>query len=213
MNNTKKMEDKIQNNNLAEENKKLKLELSNSTKKIEQLNKTIEQLNNKINTLANKNNEYEKQIKRLTDENNNLINKTKNKNKDTIFGFFKKGNKQKDEILLSLTKQIEVKDNEIYRLNNEINKFKSIIPFEIREGEELLPVIFNSTVQKLHYSLICKNTEKFSDVESRLYEVYPQYEECENCFYVNGNKIKKAKTLKENKIKYSDVVVVLPIED
>ena len=116
-------------------------------------------------------------------------------------------------MLFSLTKQLENKENEINRLNKEINKYKSIIPFEIKEGEELLPIIFYSTDQKLHYSFICKNTEKFSEVESRLYELYPQYEDGENCFYVNGNKIKRTKTLKENKIKYSDVIMVLPIDE
>ena len=198
---------------LEKENKKLVSELSNSTKKIEQLNNTIVQLNNKINALTNKNNEYEKLIKRLTDENKNLVKKNKNKDKDNNFGDIKKGNEQKDELLLSLAKQIEIKDNEINRLNKEINKYKSIIPFEIKEGEELLPVIFYSTDKKLHYSFICKNTEKFGELEIRLYELYPQYEEYENCFYVNGNKIKRTKSLKENKIKYSDSIMVHPIND
>jgi predicted RNase H-like nuclease (RuvC/YqgF family) len=198
---------------LEKENKKLVSELSNSTKKIEQLNNTIVQLNNKINALTNKNNEYEKLIKRLTDENKNLVKKNKNKDKDNNFGDIKKGNEQKDELLLSLAKQIEIKDNEINRLNKEINKYKSIIPFEIKEGEELLPVIFYSTDKKLHYSFICKNTEKFGELEIRLYELYPQYEETDNCFYVNENKIKRGKTLKENNIKCGDVIMVRPIDD
>ena len=50
-------------------------------------------------------------------------------------------------------------------------------------------------------------------VEKRLYEVYPNYEEGENYFLVNGNKIKRTKTLKENKIKNSDVIMVHPLED
>ena len=213
MNNTEKLEDKNQNNSLAEKYKKLKSKLLASTKKIEQLNDTIIQLNNKINELTNKNNEYKKRIKRLTDENNNLVNKDKDKDKDNKFGDIKKENEQKDELLLSLAKQIENKDNEIIRLNKEINKYKSIIPFEIKEGEELLPVIFYSTDKKLHYSFICKNTEKFGEVEIRLYEVYPQYEDEDNCFYVNGNKIKRGKTLKENNIKYGDVISVRTIDD
>ena len=114
---------------------------------------------------------------------------------------------------MSLAKQIEIKDNEINKLNIKINKFKSIIPFVIKEGEELLPIIFYSTEQKLNYSFICKNTEKFGEVDSRLYEVFPKYEESENCFYVKGNKIKRGKTLKENNIKYGDVIEVRPIDD
>ena len=110
-------------------------------------------------------------------------------------------------------KQIEIKDNEINKFTNEINNFKTVILFEIKKGEELLSIIFYSTDSKIHYSFICKNTKRFSEVESRLYKIYPTYEEGENCFYANGPKIKKTKTLEENQIKNSDVIMILPIEE
>ena len=123
-----------------------------------------------------------------------------------IVGSIKGGNEQKDELLFSLMKKIESKDNEI-------NKLKTAIPFELKEGEELLTVIFVSNDQKIHYSFICKNTEIFSLVEKRLYEVYPEFEESENYFLVHGNKIKKTKSLEENKIKNSDVIMVNSMEE
>lgn len=101
------------------------------------------------------------------------------------------------------------KDKEIRKLK----RLKEALPFELKEGEKLLTVIFQSLDQKVHYSLICKDSEKFNLVENRLYEVYPQYEERDNCFYVNGNKIKRGKTLKENNIKYGDMIAVRPIDD
>ena len=197
---------KTQNSNLLNDNKKYKPEESNSNKKIEELNNTIIQLNNKISDLSNKNSKFEKEIKRLTDEKTDLINKNKALSENNKLSDIKKGNDQKDEMLFSLMKKLENKDKEI-------NKLKSFIPFDLKEGEEMLTVIFVSVEQKVHYSFICKNTEIFSRVEKRLYEVYPNYEEEENYFLVNGNKIKKAKTLEENKIKNSDVIMVHPVEE
>ena len=81
-----------------------------------------------------------------------------------------------------------------------------------KEGEHLLPVIFISGDQKVHYSFISKNTEYFNNVENRLYKIYPDYQEGENCFYINGNKITKSKTLEENGIKYSDIIMMIPVE-
>ena len=65
--------------------------------------------------------------------------------------------------------------NEIEIKKKELAIFKSVIPFDLKEGEQILTVIFVSSDQKVHYSFICKNTEKFNNVENRLYEIYPQY--------------------------------------
>ena len=97
--------------------------------------------------------------------------------------------------------KINIKDAEIQTL-------KKIIPFEVKDGEELLTVIIVSEDQKVHYSFICKDTEKFNIIENRLYEVYPEYIEKENYFTVNGSKINRFKTLKENGIKYSDIIML-----
>ena len=204
--NFSKSSPKKQDNNLINDNKKFKPEETNLNKTIEELNNTIAQLNNKISSLNIQKTKYENKIKVLTDENSNLSKKYKSLEEKNIVGSIKGGNEQKDELLFSLMKKIESKDNEI-------NKLKTAIPFELKEGEELLTVIFVSNDQKIHYSFICKNTEIFSLVEKRLYEVYPEFEESENYFLVHGNKIKKTKSLEENKIKNSDVIMVNSMEE
>jgi hypothetical protein len=100
------------------------------------------------------------------------------------------------------------KDKEIKKLN----KIKEAFPFEIKDGDHLLTVIFVSGDQKIHYSFICNDSEKFNNVENRLYEIYPEYEGENNTFIVRGNKIKKYRTLKENNIKYSDIIMLIPNE-
>ena len=72
-----------------------------------------------------------------------------------------------------------------------------------------MTVNFSSVDQKLHnYSLLCKNTDIFNTLEKKLYEDYKEYYETENYFTVNGKKIQKLKSLKENKIHNNDVIML-----
>ena len=71
-----------------------------------------------------------------------------------------------------------------------------------------MPIIFQSTDSKIHYAFICKNTDRFNSIENMLYDKYPEYLDSENYFTVNGIKINKARTMEENKIKYSDIIIL-----
>ena len=94
------------------------------------------------------------------------------------------------------------KDKEIKELRLKLSRF----PIQLEEGEKLISVIFESSDQKVHYSIICKNTSKFSIIEGKLYEEYNDYEELETFFTVNGRRINRNKTLDENKIKNNDIL-------
>ena len=76
--------------------------------------------------------------------------------------------------------------------------------FKLSEGEQLLSVIFVSSDKKIHYPSICKNTDKFSKIETLFYDAYPDQTKTENFFFVNGNKINKYKSLDFNNIKNND---------
>ncbi len=80
-------------------------------------------------------------------------------------------------------------------------------------NEKLLTVIFRTADCKINYSVICKNTQLFSKVEELLYEKYPEYKENENYFLANGIKINRFKTLEENKIKFSENIILNQIDD
>ena len=75
-----------------------------------------------------------------------------------------------------------------------------------------MSIIFISSTQKLHFSAICKNTDKFHKIEGLLYENFPQYLENDNFFILNGKKINRYKTLEENGIKNNDVIILNEIE-
>ena len=100
------------------------------------------------------------------------------------------------------------KINELFEEIRMKDKIISNYPIQLSEGEKLLSVIFISSDQKVHYSVICKNTDKFSKIENMLYDEYPEYSECENHFLVNGKKVNKYKTLEYNKIKNNDIIML-----
>ena len=79
----------------------------------------------------------------------------------------------------------QIIDNKFYNLSN---------------GEKLVALNFVSVDQQINHTIICKNKTEFHDIESILYKKFSQYEEEENYFMCNGNKIKKYKTLEENGI-------------
>ena len=206
-NNAELLNLKNKNNDLLNENNQLKTEISNLKSTINILNNTIAQLKQansiELNNLKLK---FENDINQLKSEKSDLLNKLKNmseNNKNSISNI-KSSSYEINELFSALMD----KDKEIKKLN----KIKEAFPFEIKDGDKLLTVIFVSVDEKIHYSFICKDSEQFNIVENRFYKVYPQYEG-ENTFIVRGNKIRKNRTLKENNIKYSDIIMLIPIED
>ena len=69
-------------------------------------------------------------------------------------------------------------------------------------------MIFTSLDQKIHQSIICKNTEKFSRLEEILYKEAPDYFDSDIYFCFKGNVINRYKTLKENNIHNSDIIIL-----
>ena len=98
------------------------------------------------------------------------------------------------------------KEKEIKILKEKLSRF----PFELNEGEKLMSVIFTSSEQSFYQSIICKNTEKLNNLENRLYDIdrYKNYSETENYFMAKGNKLNKSKTLEQNRINESDIIVL-----
>ena len=57
------------------------------------------------------------------------------------------------------------KDKEIEELKKQLSRF---LPYKLSEGEKLMSVIFQSTDQKMHISIICKITDKFIKIENEV---------------------------------------------
>ena len=167
---------------------KLKSDITNYINEINILKNEKQKLNSDLNVSINEN-------QKLKNINNELSNKLKllesnnaNNNLNNQIGF------DKDKILME---ELKIKDN------------------KLNELKDLIPVIFQSKDQKITYAIICRNTDKFKKIENILYEKFPEFEESENYVYyftINGKKVIKAKTMAENNINYSDIVIVNKVE-
>ena len=189
------------NQNIIELKNKI-IELEKDKKKLENIinelkkdNMRIKEYENEIIKLKNELNEYE-------NENQNLKNQIKNlTNKLNAVGNKNISNNNKDKII-ELMEELKMKENEI-------KDIKSILSFDIKKGDKLMTIIFYSVDQKYHYSLICKNTDKFSTIEQKLFEIFPECQEYNYFFMVNGIRItNRYKTLEELKIKNSDIITM-----
>ena len=172
-------------NQLDKEN--LKIKLSEKENEIQKLKNE----NNYINQIK----KYENEIQTLKNNNNDLINKIKLLENNSNYSTNNNNATNNDKKTISSMDQIKI----------ELNKYA----FDLKKGEYLLPIIFQSDDSKIHYAIICKNTDRFNMIENILYDIYPEYIENENYFIVNGNKINKNKTIEQNNIKYSDIVILI----
>jgi len=127
------------------------------------------------------------------------LNEEIDKNKD-----LKKNIEMKDINIKELNQIIIEKEKKINILEIKLSRF----PFELKEKDKLMSVIFTSLEEQFYYSIICKNTDSFDTIKSKLYDAFPEYSETENYFTVNGNRINKVKTLEYNKINNNDLIIL-----
>ena len=181
---------------LVEENKKLKNEIEQKNNEIEKLKSDITNYINEINNLKNEKKNldiYQQENQKLKNLNDELSNKVKILENQNI-------NLNNQDKNIQLVNELKGNDNNL----NELNISK-----------DLIPVIFQTTDKKITYAIICRKTDKFNKIENIFYEIFPdleETEELENIFKVKGKKVIKAKTLAQNNINYSDIVVLNKIK-
>ena len=104
-----------------------------------------------------------------------------------------------------LNKNIQEKDRKLKELELKLSRYS----LELNEGEKLMTINFSTIDRRIqNYSIICKNTDIFNNIEKRLYEDYEEYYDTENYFTVNGKKINKCKNLEENNIHNNDAIIL-----
>ena len=146
----------------------------------------------KINELKKELKYKEEEIIKEKREKNDLINKIKN---------FSVNNK-----IVELFEKLEEKENEIKEL-------KQILPFEYSKKEKIFPVTFLSSNDNIHYSMICKNTDKFQRLEMAFYEKFPEYKMRNNIFLTHNKIIDKYNNLENNMISDNDIIVIKTEKD
>ena len=117
-------------------------------------------------------------------------------------------NNQEKKSKESLYEAIIEKDKEIKELKIKLSRY----PFELNEGEKMISVMFFSSDQRIHHSIICKNTDKFNKIENIFYDNYNEYYESINFFTVKGIRVNKGKRLDENNIQDNDIIFINTVE-
>ena len=189
--------------------------------KIKHLYDNIYNLNKKLQIEINNS----KILKKNIDILNKKLSLEKEKNYGLIFlnEILKSELNNEKQKYINLKNNIDNKNNtnfnnnskiiELYTKLEDLNEKLSRYPFELKKNEKMISLIFTSDDKKIHFSIICKNTEKFNKLEEKLYEKYPEYSITNNDFVVNGNRIQKSKTLEENNICNSDIIILNQINN
>ena len=185
--NNNSIDDKINRDFLNDEKNKY-IQLNNRIKQLEiDLNNEKEK-NKKLNEKIEK---YKKNINYLNDKlsENNLVYKNK---------------------LLEYQNKIKEKIDEINVLKSKLNDSNIN---NIQPGEKIIAVGFTSSDQTIqNFFRPCKDSDLFVKIEEKLYDEYPQYKDLETYFLVNGKKILRFKSMKENNIKNGQIIMLNIIE-
>jgi seryl-tRNA synthetase len=164
-------------------------------------NISINDIQKELNNEKIKNQKLEKEL--------NQLKKDLQLEKDKNMALTKANEKFNNEIK-SLEFNLKAKDDELEKLKNDLlnlknKKYKNI---DKNIDQNFISIAFTTVEKKFIFPISCKNTERFIDVEAKLYDEYPQYQDGSNYFTVNGHKIQKYKTLLENGIKYSNTIIL-----
>ena len=172
-----------------------------------------------LNDVKNKNIELNNKIKLLVID----LNNEKNKNK-----YLNQQIKKYKNIIKNLNDKLSVNNlvdnNKILELQNiikektdEINVLKSKLSDSnidnIQPGEKIIAIGFTSFDQTIqNFFRPCKDSDLFVRLEEKLYDEYPQFKDVETYFLVNGQKVLRFKSMKENNIKNGQVIMLNILE-
>ena len=162
-------------------NQELKEELLRAGGLLKEKDNLIQAEKNKNQILLKDLSNFQNIIKDKEEKFNEERKKFGEMNKKISFYKYLLGSASQEEKMMKLFDELELKEKEIKKLNEMISRF----PFELLENEKLMTIIIISGDQTVHYSIICKNTQKFTEIEHNLYQKYPEYLESENYFLTN----------------------------
>ena len=85
-------------------------------------------------------------------------------------------------------------------------------PIENESSTEMMEIViavnFVSLCNNINYPMACKKTDRFSKIEKKLYQEFPELRNKNIYFIVNGNVIDKSLTFEQNKIKSGNTILI-----
>ena len=83
-----------------------------------------------------------------------------------------------------------------------------IINYDNEEEEKVIAIQFVSGDQNIHYPIACKETDIFLNIEKEFLDIYPFLRNKDIFYIANGNIIDRNATLKENRIKNGNSILI-----
>ena len=105
--------------------------------------------------------------------------------------------------------------NQLYLKENEINQMKLKLKNNknnLVNLDDVMVINFISTDSSINKGIKCMETDTFAEVEEKLYQIYDEFRNTNNAFTINGRTILRFKSLKENKVKDGDSIILIKIE-
>ena len=150
------------------------------------------------------------ELKKKLDEEKNKSQILDNENKKLIAQINQSNSENDKNIIKILEEKNKLLKSELEKYKSESKEITSIKP-----GEKIIAVNFLSMGNQdiINYCLPCKNTDLFVRLEEKLYQDFPQFKDYETYFEVKARRIKRFKTLDENKINCNDIISVFIINN
>ena len=154
------------------------------------------------------------EIKILKHERQTFSEKEYIKLKNELLNLKNELNNNNQSYILNLQNNINIKEQELkslkYKLNylnEELNQFKKNI-VNPSDNEISFAINFISCNQDILYPITCKTSDTIVKLEEQLYNEYPKYKDYNTYLTVNGNIVKRFKTIEENEIKKGNAIMV-----
>ena len=102
---------------------------------------------------------------------------------------------------------IKMKDIMINDLKNQLKKKEHKNVYY----DDILSIHFISLDQRINCAIKCLKTDKFAEIEEKLYQKYEEYRETNNNFTANGQIVLRFKSINDNHIKDGDTIQLINI--
>ena len=166
---------------------------------------------NNMNQFNNMNNNNNMQMNNMNMNNVNNINNINNgfmmNNNDGNMNMQFQNNMMNNNMMDNMNNMNMMNNNKINMQNNFQNNNPNLVSFD-----EIIVIQFISGDSSVNKGIKCLPTQKFYEIEEKLYNFYPEHRKNNNNFITNGRPVIRFHTIAENNIKDGQVVQIIPVD-
>ena len=164
-----------------------------------------------MNQFNNMNNNNNMQMNNMNMNNVNNINNINNgfmmNNNDGNMNMQFQNNMMNNNMMNNMNNMNMMNNNKINMQNNFQNNNLNLVSFD-----EIIVIQFISGDSTVNKGIKCLPSQKFYEVEEKLYNFYPEHRKNNNNFITNGRPVIRFHTIAENNIKDGQVVQIIPVD-